>query len=81
MYVYDLQFNHNHSILGISCLAELHFTILCQDDRFTLEPVWRLLSLIEMQQEETIFDAMEFIKFTWNHPGCYIYHKSKVVCA
>lgn len=34
----DLQFNHNHSILGISCLAALHFTILCQDDRFTLEP-------------------------------------------
>lgn len=40
----------------------------------------RLLSLIEIQQEE-VFDAMEFIKFTWNYPGCYIYHTSKVVCA
>lgn len=56
-------------------------TVLCQDNRFILEPVWRLLRLARTKREETAFDAVEFIEFTWTETGCYIYHKSKDGCA
>lgn len=54
-------------------------TVLCQDNRFILEPVWRLLRLARTEWEETALDAVEFIEFTWTETGCY--HKSKDGCA
>lgn len=57
------------------------FTILCPDNRFIVEPVWRLLRLARTKREETAFDAVEFIEFPRTETGSYIYRKSKDGCA